>query len=244
MTGGFEIPTIVFLLLAVLVIARLVSVLGRKTGQERPYDRYRPTGGDQPGGAAKGSDNVIPLPRTGGDKRPLESAPTASQQTPETRMLGQAPAGSPLEGGLLQIARADAAFDPTLFLRGAKTAYEMIVMAFAEGDRRQLKALTAKDVFDGFLRAINEREESGETNETNFIGIHKADIIDAEVKDGVAKLTVKFVSQLVTVIRNKAGEIIQGDPNQVRDVTDIWTFARDLMSKDPNWKLVGTQSAN
>lgn len=239
MTGGFEIPTIVFLLLAVLVIARLVSVLGRKTGQERPNDRYRP-----PGASGQASDNVIPMPRVGSDVRPVTPVPLASDKSAEDRMKGQAPEGSALEIGFLEIARQDAAFDPKAFLKGAKTAYEMTVMAYAEGDRRQLKALTAKDVFDGFARAISEREGRGDTNETNFIGIHKADIIDAEAKDQTARVTVKFISQLITVIRNKAGEIIEGDAKQVREVTDIWTFARDLISKDPNWKLVATQSAN
>ena len=239
MTGGFEIPTIVFLLLAVLVIARLVSVLGRKTGQERPNDRYRPAAGN-----GQASDNVIPMPRVGGDARPPAPVAAVSDKSAEDRMKGQAPVGSALETGFFDIARQDPAFDPKTFLKGAKTAYEMIVVAFAEGDRRQLKSLTAKDVFDGFARAIGEREGRSETNETNFIGIHKADIIDAEAKDQMARLTVKFISQLITVIRNKAGEIIEGDAKQVREVTDIWTFARDLTSKDPNWKLVATQSAN
>ena len=232
MNGAFELPTIVFLLLAVLVIARLVSVLGRKTGNERPIATARTT------------DNVIPLPRSGGEQRQPVAAPDPNVKTPEDRIKGVAPAGTPLETGLLEIARTDAAFDPRAFLKGASTAYEMIVMAFAEGDRRQLKALTAKDVFDGFIRAITEREARGDTNQTTFIGIHKADLIDAETKDSVARLTVKFLSQMITIIRDKTGVVIDGDQSQVRDVTDIWTFARDMTSRDPNWKLVGTQSAN
>lgn len=240
MTGGFEIPTIVFLLLAVLVIARLVNVLGRKTGQERPYDRYR----NQPGSTGPAADNVIPMPRATGDVRPVSPAVADSDKSAEERMKGQAQPGSALERGYVDIARQDPLFDPKAFLKGAKTAYELIVLAFAEGDRKQLKALTAKDVFDGFARAIGEREGRGETNETNFIGIHKADVIDADAKDQTARMTVKFISQLITVIRNKSGEIIEGDAKQVRDVTDIWTFARDAQSKDPNWKLVATQSAN
>jgi predicted lipid-binding transport protein (Tim44 family) len=238
MIGGFEVPTIVFLLLAVLVIVRLVSVLGRKTGNERPAERYRPTA------RSGASDNVIPLPRTSGPE-PRAGEPVAtSTATPETRIKGAAPEGSELEQGLLAIAGRDSTFDPKSFLKGAKAAYEMIVMAFATGDRRQLKLLTARDVFDGFARAISEREQRGEVNDTKFIGIHKADVIDAELKDATARMTVKFTSQLITVIRNARGEVTEGDPNQVRDVTDIWTFARDVLSRDPNWKLVGTQAAN
>ena len=152
--------------------------------------------------------------------------------------------GSPLEAELLAIARRDAAFDPKSFVSGAKRAYEMIVVAYAQGDRKQLKTLTAREVFDDFSRAIGEREGRGEQNDTNFIGIHKADLIDAELKDSIAKVTVKFVSQMITVVRNKAGAIIEGDANLVREVTDIWTFAREVASRDPNWKLVATQSAN
>jgi predicted lipid-binding transport protein (Tim44 family) len=240
MNGSFEIPTIVFLLVAVLLIARLVSVLGRKTGNERPLKTYR-QGAEEPAAGGR-SDNVIPLPRTGSDARPDAAEPDAPAA--EERIKGAAPVGSPLEGELLAIARKDAAFDPKAFLSGAKTAYEMIVIAYAQGDRKQLKTLTAREVFDGFARAIGEREGKGEVNETNFIGIHKADLIDAELKDSIAKVTVKFVSQLITVVRNKAGTIVEGDANLVREVTDIWTFAREVASRDPNWKLVATQSAN
>ena len=235
MNGVFELPTLVFLLLAVLVIARLVSVLGRKTGSERPLATARRSDGD----------NVIPLPRAGGDPRgAVVTAVDPNIRQPEDRIKGAAPAGSPLEAGLLEVARQDSNFDPKAFLKGAATAYEMIVVAFAEGDRKQLKSLTAKDVFDGFARVIGDRETRGETNEMNFIGIHKSDIIEAETKDSIARLTVKFLSQMITVVRDKSGQIIDGDPAQVRDVNDIWTFARDVASRDPNWKLVGTQSAN
>ncbi len=240
MNGSFEIPTIVFLLVAVLLIARLVSVLGRKTGNERPLKTYRPVADDRSSSSA--SDNVIPLPRSGSDARAEAAGPDAPAA--EQRIKGAAPAGSPLETELLAIARKDASFDPKAFLSGAKTAYEMIVVAYAQGDRKQLKTLTAREVFDGFARALTEREGRGEVNETNFIGIHKADLIDAELKDSIAKVTVKFVSQLITVVRNKAGTIIEGDANLVREVTDIWTFAREVTSRDPNWKLVATQSAN
>jgi predicted lipid-binding transport protein (Tim44 family) len=239
MNGVFEIPTIVFLLLAVLLVARLVSVLGRKTGNERPM-KTLPQAGN--GGAASDGDNVIPLPRTASDMR--ADATGADAPAAEERIKGAAPSGSVLEGELLAIARKDATFDPKAFMTGAKTAYEMIVTAYAQGDRKQLKTMTAREVFDAFARVITEREGRGEVNQTNFIGIHKADLIDAEIKESIAKVTVKFVSQMITIVRNKAGAIIEGDPNLVREVTDIWTFAREVASRDPNWKLVATQSAN
>ena len=205
MNGVFEIPTIVFLLLAVLLIARLVSVLGRKTGNERPIKTYRQAADERSAGGAAGTDNVIPLPRSSGDAR--AEAAGADAPAAEERIKGAAPAGSPLESDLLAIARKDAAFDPKSFMSGAKTAYEMIVLAYAQGDRKQLKSLTNREVFDGFARAITEREGRSEINETKFIGIDKADLIDAELKDGIAKVTVKFVSQLSSHRLGKASAL-------------------------------------
>lgn len=241
MNGVFELPTLLFLVLAVIVIARLVSVLGRKTGHERPYDQYRRSAEAPQAGA--GNDNVVQLPRA--DARAPMPPPATSDASDADRIKGaSAPAGSPLEQGLLDIARNDASFEIRHFLKGAKTAHEMIVVAFAEGNRRQLRTLASKEVFDGFIQAIVEREGRGETNETHFVGIDRVDVLDAELKGKNARITVKFVCQLITTTRDRAGTIIEGDPKQVRSLTDIWTFARDLTSGDPNWKLVATQSPN
>ena len=146
--------------------------------------------------------------------------------------------------GLADIAQADLSFAPEQFLRGAKAAYEMIVMAFAEGNKRTLRQLLSRDVYDGFVSAIVERENRSETVETSFVGIDKADIIEAELKNKAAQVTVKFVSELITATRDQEGRIIDGDPKKVREVTDIWTFSREPASKDPNWKLVATEAAN
>jgi predicted lipid-binding transport protein (Tim44 family) len=155
-----------------------------------------------------------------------------------------APKGSPLAKGLMAIVKSDPSFDPEQFLEGAKSAYEMIVMAFAGGNKRSLRQLLGEDVYDGFIGAIDEREERGETVDSSFIGIDKADIIEAERKRKSAQVTVKFVSQLITATTDKKGKVIDGDPKKVREVTDIWTFARDITSRDPNWKLVATEAAN
>ena len=140
--------------------------------------------------------------------------------------------------------RADPGFDPGHFLDGAKAAYEMVVMSFAQGDVATLDQLLGREVFDGFQRAIREREERGESVESNLVGIDKADIIEAEVKNRTAYVTVKFVSELISVTRDADGEVVEGDPKKVREVTDIWTFAREVASKNPNWKLVATEAAN
>jgi predicted lipid-binding transport protein (Tim44 family) len=103
--------------------------------------------------------------------------------------------------------------------------------------------LLAKDVYDGFAAAIAERESRGEKMETRFVAIEKTELAGAELKGKTAQVTVRFVSQLVSVTRNRAGETVEGSPDSVTDVTDLWTFAREIGARDPNWKLVATESA-
>ena len=239
MHGIFDIYTLLFLVLAVVIFLRLRSVLGRRTGNERqPYDPYSPQNGAQ----GSGPDNVVPLP--GQEGRHGGPAHEEERLSPEERVKDFAPAGSPLAKGLTDIARADLSFDPKDFLNGAKQAYELILTAFSEGNRKTLKPLLNKDVFEGFSSAIRAREENGEIVDSSFVGIDKADLIEAELKNKTARITVKFVSQLITAIRNRSGEVIDGDPKSIHEVTDIWTFAREITSSDPNWKLVATQTAN
>lgn len=241
MSEAFDIYTLLFLVLAVVIFIRLRSVLGRRTGNERPpYDPYSSPDAKQ--GAPEGT--VVALPRgrnadaPGGD----ETGPTPEDI--EERLERFAKADSPLGKSLTALIKADPGFDPTQFIDGAKMAYEMIVAAFAEGDENTLKQLLGEDVLDGFSRAITERDSRGETHQTTLVGIDKADIIEAELKDSQAFVTVKFVSELISVTRDSGGEIVDGDPKKVREVTDIWTFARDIDSRNPNWKLVATEAAN
>ena len=150
--------------------------------------------------------------------------------------------GTALATGLDAIAREDQSFDPKHFIVGARSAYEMIVTAYAGGDRRQLRDLLSREVYDGFETAIREREQRGETVETRFVSIDGADITAAELRGKTAQVTVRFQSQLVSVTRDRAGAVIDGNPDKVTDVTDVWTFARDVSSRDPNWKLVATEA--
>jgi predicted lipid-binding transport protein (Tim44 family) len=235
----FDLYTIIFLALAVFIFARLRSVLGSRTGRERPpYDPFS----SAPDAAKSGNsrDKVVTLPS--------RNAPPASREgeaavKPADRWSGIAEPGSAVASGLDAIAVQEPEFDAGHFLSGAKAAYEMIVTAFAEGDRKTLRNLLAKDVFDGFSAAISERESRGEKMETRFVAIEKTDVAGAEVKGRNAQVTVRFVSQLVSVTRNRAGEVVDGSPDRVTDVTDIWTFAREVGSRDPNWKLVATEAA-
>lgn len=239
MSDAFDIYTLLFLVLAVVIFIRLRNVLGRRTGNERqPYDPYTRT-------EAKRTDEpVVALPRGRSSRVKTAEAPGPSLEDIEARLGRYATKDSPLGKSLTAMMRADPGFDPGQFLDGAKAAYEMVVMAFAQGDEAALQQLLGEDVYDGFSRAIREREERGEKLESNLVSIDKADIIEAEVKNSTAYVTIKFVSDLVSVTRDADGEVIEGDPKKVREVTDIWTFARDVASKNPNWKLVATEAAN
>lgn len=231
----FDTWTIILLAVAVAIFLKLRSVLGQRTGRERPpYDPY--SARDAVRGAT--NDNVVTLPG-----RAAESAQKAAE-TPEPveRWKGIAEAGTAVAVGLDAIVGEDAAFDAKHFVVGARAAYEMIVLAYAEGDRRALKNLLSRDVYDGFEAAIREREGKGETVETRFVAIDKSDITGAELRGRTAHVTVRFVSQLISVTRDKSGNVIDGNPEKVTDVTDVWTFARDLSARDPNWKLVATEA--
>jgi predicted lipid-binding transport protein (Tim44 family) len=238
MQDVFDIYTIIFLALAVFIFLRLRSVLGQRTGRERPP--YDPFAGREP--VRPAAENVVSLPNRATEtsiKKPDESA---EQVTPAERWKGVAEPGSPLAAGLDAIAAADREFDAPHFLTGARAAYEMIVNAFAEGDRRTLKNLLSREVYDGFDAAIADREKRGDTVESRFVSLDNATITAAEARGRNAQITVRFQSKLVSVTRNKAGEVIDGNAEAVTDVTDVWTFARDLGSRDPNWKLIATEA--
>ena len=234
----FDIYTIIFLALAVFIFLRLRSVLGQRTGRERPP--YNPFAAREtrPGPA---SDKVVTLP-----PRPAETpmVKPAEEKPAADRWKGVAPADSAVAKGLDAITEEDKTFDAKRFLEGARSAYEMIVTAYAEGDRRTLKNLLARDVCEGFESVIREREQRGEVVETRFVSIESTEITTAEQRGKIAQVTVRFASKLVSVTRDKAGAVIDGNPEKVTDVTDIWTFARDVTSRDPNWKLVATETGH
>ncbi|HRN88121.1 Tim44/TimA family putative adaptor protein [Hyphomicrobium sp.] len=246
MDGEINLLTLLSLVVAVVAIIKLRSLLGRRTEEdETRIDRKREAMSKQVAGAQ--SDKVVALPQRGRQPEPAET--TVSVAEVEERIKAFAGADTQLATRLMDILRLDSKFEPDTFLRGAKQAYEMIVTAFAEGNRRVLRDLLSADVLDSFSRAISEREQQNLVIDQSFVGINKADILEAEVSSkGVASITVRFVSQLISATRDKSGEIIEGDDSRVKDVTDIWTFSRDISTKEArrnlNWKLVGTQSPN
>jgi predicted lipid-binding transport protein (Tim44 family) len=245
MNGNIDIVTLISLIVAVIVILKLRSVLGRRTGDEESrIERYRAERARQEAAAA--SDKVVTLPRreekdTEDDFRADVEVATANA---EARIKAFAGTNQAMKQGLLDILRFDPSFDPEKFLAGAKTAYEMIVMGFAAGNRKLLKDLLSSEVYEGFAGAITERETRNEQIDQSFVGIESADIIEAEMNEGAASITVRFSSQLISATRNSSGTVIDGDPQRIKDVTDIWTFSRDLSTPravaNPNWKLVAT----
>jgi len=242
MDGKIDIFTLLFLVLAVIIILRLRSVLGRKSSEDDArVERYK---AEQRARAAagQGQDKIVTLPRRDrADASPEKAAASATADI-EEKVRTLASGNEPLAEGLMSVARADSSFDPEHFLVGARQAYEMIVTAFAEANRKTLKGLLSKDVFEGFSAALTEREGRGEQIDQSFVGINKADIVEAEVKGGMAHVTVRFASELISATRDRDGTVIAGDPKRIKEVIDIWTFARDIGSRDPNWKLVATQA--
>jgi predicted lipid-binding transport protein (Tim44 family) len=232
----FDIYTIIFLALAVFIFLRLRSVLGQRTGRERPpYDPYSARESVRPA-----PEKVVALPNRAPDAAP--KVPSEPPDVPAERWKGVAESGTPVAAGLDAIVAADAEFDAAHFLAGARSAYEMIVTAFAEGDRRTLRNLLSREVYDGFESAITAREGKGHKVETRFVAISAADITAAELRGKTAQVTVRFVSQLVSATRDKDGNVVDGSADKVTDVTDVWTFARDVSARDPNWKLIATEA--
>ena len=215
---------ILFALIAAFLVLRLRSVLGRRTGNERRrelFARRAAPVADKPG-----ADRVTG--REGAERPPLAA------------IVGK-PADAVAEG-LGRIRRADAGFDPQQFLGGARVAFEMIVTAFAKGDKAGLRPLLSDEVYRPFAQTIDERLAAKETVETRDLKLDEAEIVEGDMTGRTARVTVKLVSHQLTVTRAMDGSIVDGDPDHPVEKTDYWTFARDTRSSDPNWLLVATGS--
>ncbi|HYR67730.1 MAG TPA: Tim44/TimA family putative adaptor protein [Reyranella sp.] len=232
-------------LVAVFLILRLRSVLGKRTGSERPPARdpftppapptAAPRVGDAPSSGQSGNDNIVPLP-TASAPAPRPSLATTGPGGIRATVL---PAASP---GVAAIRAADPTFEPTGFSAGARAAFTTIVEAFAKGDTAVLRPLLDGPTYASFEAAIRGRAERKEKAETTLIGFEASDIAAAELQGTIATVTVRFVSEQINVVRNVEGQIIDGNPNEVQKVIDLWTFRRDTKSSDPNWLLVKTES--
>jgi predicted lipid-binding transport protein (Tim44 family) len=225
MSEGFQyIDILFFAMVAAFIALRLRSVLGRRTGHER-----RRTGGfgsARPNGAA---DNVVSLP----DRSTAQAEADAAFSNL---------ADGNVKSALTQIRMADRRFDLQQFLAGARTAFEMIVEAYAQGDKTTLRPLLADDVYRGFDGAIDQRQAAGQTLETQLTAVPAPEVVDARMDGSRARVTVRFKSEQINVLKDAEGKIIEGDPQTAEEVIDLWTFERDTASADPNWTLVETRT--
>jgi predicted lipid-binding transport protein (Tim44 family) len=217
MSNGFPFIDIIFFAAVALFIAfRLRNVLGRRTGHERRPEASTVT--------PRPRDNVVSLP---------------GREEQEEAVFSHID-DADLRHGLTAIRRADPDFDLEGFLIGARQAFEMIVDAFARGDTEALRPLLADDVYGGFAEAIEQRRRAGETLETEVVAIKQAEAVEARMDGSWAHVSVRFVSDQVNVTRDAEGNILDGDPEQLAEIVDVWTFARDTSTRDPNWELVST----
>jgi predicted lipid-binding transport protein (Tim44 family) len=225
MSEGFQyIDILFFAMVAAFIALRLRSVLGRRTGQERR--RSAGFGSPRPNGAA---DNVVSLP----DR--------SSAQAEADAGLVDLADGS-VKTGLTQIRLADSRFDLQQFLAGARAAFEMIVEAYAAGDKAALRPLLADEVYRGFDGAIDQRQAAGQTLETQLTAVPAAEVVGAEMVGRRARITVRFKSEQINLLKDADGRVLDGDPGTALDVIDLWTFERDTASADPNWILVETRT--
>lgn len=206
--------------IAIFLILRLRSVLGSREGFEKPPVPMPPPAGR---GAPRRDFEVI----EGGPDRDITDH--VEDGTPAARALGA-------------MKMAEPGFGVGEFLQGARGAYEMIVMGFEGGDLSQVRGFLSDEVAEAFDSVIAERAAQGLTVDASFVGLREVTLVDASFdrSTGIGEVTVRFVAELTSVVRNAAGEIVEGDPGQIRRQRDIWTFARQMGTGDPNWNLVAT----
>jgi len=225
MSGGFPVDLILFAMIAAFLVLRLRSVLGRRTGFERPP---REEGVAYDPRAARPAENDLPV------------LPPAATSAVATRHVVPDPR-SPVGQALMRIRAVDPGFEPNGFLSGAEGAFRMIVDAFARGDRQTLRALLSDDTYAGFEGAITGREQAGETQRSEVRAIQETAIEAADLRGTTADVTVRFVSDQINLTTAKDGTIAAG-AEAVTELTDVWTFQRDLSNPDPTWRLIATRS--
>ncbi len=224
-----DLPTVIFALVALFVAYKLRSVLGARNDGARP-----PSGG-----------LLAPLRRAPGPTAPADAPAEATAPPPALRPVGdrwKTVAEPDAWNGLDAIAAADKTFAAQDFLSGARVAYEMIVHAFAAGDSVTLRGLMAPEAFGNFDAAIRARAAAGHTMTTTVVSIDGVTIGGAQLDGSDAQISVRFASKLASVTRDGAGAVVDGSPTEVVEHLDLWTFVRDVRSRDPNWRLTATQS--
>ncbi|MCK0140178.1 Tim44/TimA family putative adaptor protein [Aliiroseovarius sp. F47248L] len=204
--------------IALFLILRLRDVLGTREGFEKPV-------------VTRNDDR-----RLGRDQ--LE----VIEGGPDSDITDHVPEGSAAAQALAAMKGAEPSFNVSEFLGGARGAYEMILMGFEAGDLAQIKPFLADDVYETFASVIEAREKKGLSVDAKFVGLRELKLVDAEFNPDTneGEVTVRFIGELTSVVRDKGGDIIEGNPNEVKRQKDVWTFARIMGSDNPNWQLVAT----
>jgi len=219
--GSFPIDLILFGMIAAFLVLRLRSILGKRTGFEQqapPPVQPAPNRAPQP-------------PIIEGRAEP--APPPAAQTVP--------PLASPTGQALARMREIDRSFDPARFLAGAEQAFRMIVAAFAAGDRVQLRGLLSDETYKAFEEAISAREKAGDTQISQIKSIEQLAVEDANVRGTVGVVTARIVSDQISYTQDKNGRPTAGT-DAVTEITDLWTFERDLTQRDPTWRLVAARS--
>jgi predicted lipid-binding transport protein (Tim44 family) len=221
-TGVIEL--IILAGIAVLLLFRLRSVLGTKTGLEEQQGLRAPR--PEP---VRANPAPAPVPPAEDGAVDAESE-TLAEGDPE------------VAAALSAMRRAEPGFSPAAFLQGGRQAFEMLLTAFEQGDKDTLRRFLADDVFQGFAAAIDERAAAGLRVESRFVGVREARVVAArfEPDTRAAEIAVRFTGELLTVVRDAKGAVVEGDPNEIRRETDVWTFGRRMGVSDPNWRLIAT----
>ncbi len=230
------IDILVFAVIAALLIYRLSSVLGTRHGSERqrpnPFDPSR-----QPPAETSAQDGVT-----------LDAEPARQNVVPlsglENHIDATADKDGRIETGLREIAAVDSYFEINSFMQGARGAFEMIVLAYSRGDLDTLRPLLSPKLFADFAAGVKARQAAGHTNELTIHRIKIARIIEAHLGGTMAYVTVDFDVEETSVTRDSSGNIVDGNPDRIFSVEDIWTFTRDIRSSDPNWTLIETRAAD
>lgn len=206
--------------IAVFLILRLKSVLGTREGFEKPPVQQQPE-------AHK-------------SRRDFE----VIEGGPDHDITDHVPEDSELAQTLAAMKRVEPSFSVTEFVQGARGAYEMIVMGFEKGNLDEIQPFLSEEVFESFVAGVAAREDQGLTIEAEFIGVRETTLTDVKFdKDtNQAEITMKFVGELTSVVRDRGGDIVEGSPNTVKRQKDSWTFARVMGKDDPNWLLVATDA--
>ena len=232
MSGDFlSIDIILFAMIAIFLALRLRNALGRRDGNDSISKRHMKSDDVPP----NNKENVIELP----------NADTASsfENDNEKEQQTQNPwDGSDMEKSLAKLTSLDSSFSGENFIVGARVAFEMVLTAFASGDKVALKKLLSTEVAANFFKVMKEREASGHVIADTLVGIKTSEMVEVYLEGSSANITVKFVSEQIKVTYDDDGNILEGSPKTVITVADFWTFSRDINTNNPNWILIATRS--